>query len=1117
MTLLDDAAARARALNPVTSFIVQAPAGSGKTELLTQRFLALLATVRRPDEILAITFTRKAASEMRHRLLQALKRGGEEAVPEKAHERLTWELARAVLRQDRECGWDLLDNPGLLGIQTIDSFNASLVRRMPWVSRLGGVPAVAENPARLYREAARRVLSRTGMPLPGGAEAAQLLGHLDNRMELLESMLIAMLQRRDQWLRHLAGADHAAQRDLLESALEDYIAGTLQQARSLFPPGFWATFLPVGRYAASNLPENRPASVLTGLQEIPGCRGDDLSLWQGMADLLLTGGGELRRRLDKNCGFPPGGGAAATMKESMLALLAEPSLSALAPWMREIRSLPPAFYADRQWQTLQALVDLLLLAARELWLVFREAGEVDFAEIAGKALAALREDESPSDLLLRLDNRLSHLLVDEFQDTSWLQFELLERLTEGWQEGDGRTLFLVGDPMQSIYRFREAEVGLFLRAQRQGIGSVRLEPLQLSANFRSRAGVVEWVNASFSAIFPSSEDLARGAVRYARATPVHAAEEGPAVRVHCRLGRDDSAEAEAVVSLVREALNLGEGSIAILVRSRTHLAQILPALRQAGLRYLAQEIDLLAERPVARDIVSLTRSLLHPGDRLAWLATLRAPWCGLTLSDLHLLCRDHRQAPVPQLLSDAALLDLLSDDGRLRASRTFSVLRHGMQERGRVDLRRLVEACWLALGGPACCTQSEMEDAERVFDLLERLSKGGDLLPVERLEEELQKLFAAPDTEADGRLQVMTMHKAKGLEFDTVILPGLGRSPRQGEKPLLRWLEHPECGLLLAPVEPRGEGDKDPIYETIGRLEKEKGELEATRLLYVAATRARHRLHLLGHVEPRRNNDPAPGYGSLFEKLWPALDEERSPTATFGGDEPADPPSLQLRRLPADWRPPILTPGPTHLLRKEVSPTSDDERRGEERIFTGREAETLRHVGTVVHHWLERFGREGIEGWSAERLGEIGHAVRRQLLSLGVPSGELDDGMQRVSGALRTTLESRRGRWLLSPHREAAVEYPVSGIVAGDLVHAVIDRTFIDERGARWIVDYKTSLPAAKESVSAFYARERERYQGQLHRYAALLASLDPHCPVRAALYFPLIDGWCELPLAAAE
>ena len=142
--------------------------------------------------------------------------------------------------------------------------------------------------------------------------------------------------------------------------------------RSYYASALLTPFLSVARYAAANLPDERPASALASLQELPGCHSDDLARWQGVADLLLTAGGDLRRRLDKNCGFPPGNGREGAMKESMLALLGEPSLAPVVPWLREIRRLPVAAYPDHQWRILQALVDLLLLAARELWLVFRQ-------------------------------------------------------------------------------------------------------------------------------------------------------------------------------------------------------------------------------------------------------------------------------------------------------------------------------------------------------------------------------------------------------------------------------------------------------------------------------------------------------------------------------------------------------------------------------------------------------------------------------------------------------------------------------------------------------------------------------------------------------------------------
>src|SRR5437762_11143276 len=180
--------------------------------------------------------------------------------------------------------------------------------------------------------------------------------------------------------------------------------------------------------------------------------------------------------------------------------------------------MPPAEYDDRQWEALEAILALLKPAVAHLKVLFGERGQADFTEFAHGALEALGSVDDPSDLLLSLDQKIAHVLLDEFQDTSLSQFELLTKLTSGWQEGDGRTLFLVGDPMQSIYRFREAEVSLFLRARQEGIGSVQLEPLRLDANFRSTPRIVEWVNTTFSSLFPVVEHIDRGAVPYSPST-----------------------------------------------------------------------------------------------------------------------------------------------------------------------------------------------------------------------------------------------------------------------------------------------------------------------------------------------------------------------------------------------------------------------------------------------------------------------------------------------------------------------------------------------------------------------------------------------------------------------
>lgn len=1112
---LADAPQRLAAIDPASSCIVQAPAGSGKTELLTQRFLALLAAVEKPEEILAITFTRKAAAEMRARLLEALDRA-REARPEAEHAGRTWELARGVLERDQKLGWRLLENPGRLAIQTIDSFNASLVRRMPWITRLGGVPRIANDPSALYRRAAERTLSRLGDEGREGEGIAHLLSHLDNRLDHLRDLMANLLGRRDQWMRYLLGRGGEERRRILEDSLRSLVEAELAGASKAIPSEIRADLVALAPFAAANLlAEGKDGHLvrLTALETFPNSTADDLSVWKGVAELLLTTEGGLRKAVDKRCGFP------ADKTEPCLSM--KKRMKEVLDWLRDdpevairlgrVRDLPPFVYTDEQWRILSALLDLLPLAVAELWLVFREEGTADFAEIALKAQQALCEDGNPTELLLRLDNALRHILIDEFQDTSHLQYALVESLIDGWTPGDGRTLFLVGDPMQSIYRFREAEVGLFLRARARGIGEFALRGLSLSANFRSQSGIVDWVNSAFAAIFPRVEDAARGAVPLAPAEAVHPLLDGPAVSVHPRIAREDEGEALQVVELVRQARrSRPEGTTAILVRSRTHLARILPALRDAGISWQAQDIDLLAERPVARDLISLTRALLHPHDRLNWLSVLRAPWCGLTLQDLHALCGG-RSESISSMLTDGESLGRLSQDGRLRAARVAEILSDFVSRRGRVGLRQLVEGAWLALGGPVLLDNASMEDAEQVLRLLENLDEGGDLADFEELEEAVLRLYAAPDTEADGRLQIMTIHKAKGLEFDTVIVPGLGRKPRLGDQPLLRWLDHPEYGLLLGPIHPRDGVSRDPLYDALGRIEKEKDELEARRLLYVAATRARERLHLLGHASRNSQGDCRPESGSFLQSLWPVVEPFFAALPAEDEVEQSAPAAVSLvRRLPAGWNPPSLRAAPLSHLPQPVSPSElgkDDARRI---VFSGWEAETARHIGTVAHAYLERIAGEGLHRWPLERLQETDLPIRRSLGQLGVPVDEIPRALEKLGRAMRHILTGGRGRWILHSHPQAACEYELSGVVEKRIVHAVIDRTFVDG-DTRWIIDYKMSEPRQGETMKTFIENEKERYTPQLAVYADLFRRLEPNRPVRTGLYFPLVDGWCEV------
>jgi len=1041
--MIADSAARLEALDVSQSFIVQAPAGSGKTELLIQRYLKLLATVETPDAVVAITFTRKAAGEMRSRVITALQTAQRGIEPVAEHERVTFQIARHVLEHERRLEWNLLQNPARLRIETIDALCASITRRMPWLSRFGAMPEIIEKAEGLYREAARNTLSHLE---EGHDGLAYLLLHLDNDFQRAKQLITQMLATRDHWLRYIG-----IPREDLEGSLQRIVSNELEQLRGAF---------------------DDDAAV-----ELPEARLEDLGNWMEVAGLLITQKGTLRQRVDARYQS-----VAATLRGE----------DALIERLARVRKLPPPQFTEPQWQAVQSGVSVLTLAVAELQLVFREHARVDFAELSIRASQALGEVSAPEDLALALGHRIQHILVDEFQDTSHTQFELIEKLTAGWEPGDGRTLFLVGDPMQSIYRFRQADVSLFLRARLEGIGAIQLEPLTLRVNFRSRPGIVEWVNGAFESIFPARDDVQSGAVAYSPG--VAGSADGDAqIGVHAFV--DERDEADRLIQLIRAP---GDGNVAVLVRSRAHLVEIVRALERHRIAYQAIEIDQLGERQVVEDLMALTFALLHAADRVSWLAILRAPWCGFTLSDLHALAGADRESTIWDLLHQQ--LGTLSEDGRARAQRILPVIEQALAERGRRPLRDWIEATWLRLGGPACVEDDlALEDAAAYFDLLEGLAEGADLADFEWFREQVNGLFAPPDASAGDRLQLMTIHKAKGLEFDTVLLPGLGEITGSDEQSLLLCVEH--AGERLLAAVPESGGEDNPVYEYLASIERRKSDQETARLLYVAATRARRSVHLLGCVRVKDDGTIGnPKSDTFLKLLWPVIGEQFANPARRGHDNEV-PNARAIRRLPVDWRVP---PAP---------PAVAWDRPGIERELTAGSAsewanDRSRLAGVALHGFLQRIAREGLDAWSEATVRSRQAAYRAVLANLGVPPNDLAWATERVQSGLLRTLRDLRGRWVLDNHADAASELPVAGWIGGKLCEAVIDRTFIDESEIRWIIDYKTSEPASG-SVENFLEAEKERYREQLERYARLMVQREDR-PIRLGLYFPLLGEWRE-------
>ena len=1113
MSLPADIEARKAAVDPALSCIVQAPAGSGKTGLLVRRYLALLARVQQPEEILAITFTRKATAEMRLRIINALVGLNENGEPEENAE--LRKLGNAALANDQRQGWQLVQNSRRLRVQTIDSFCNELVLRMPWSARFGAPPMVTEDASEYYAEAARRALDHIEQGDTTAARAcATVLNLMDANLPRAVSLLSDKLANRDQWMRLLQHHNREVVTDYWRLIIKDVLVDcnhTLSKHQR-------EQLIALTGYAARNLRALLQSGKTPNEPELLACpetivlpaesSAECLNVWRAMAALLFTKSGTPRKTVNVNNGFPA---TDKKQKNTLIELIGEiiGQPGVLDCW-RRVRSLPDPEISDHQWRVIEALFALLPIAAAELQLLFRDNNIADYTELAQRADLALGTADSPSDLALAFDYRLQHVLVDEFQDTSTGQIELLRKLLSGWQGDDGRTAFFVGDPMQSIYRFREAEVGIFLDVQQRGIEDVVPQPLLLECNFRSAPALVDWFNQLFPIAMPGENNVNYGAVRYSPAISHTTENSHSGAMVHAAIRRSHDQEAIEVVDLAEASLQrFPEDSIAILCRTRLGLWHIVKQLESRAIDYDGIKLQHLAERESIQDLISLTLALGHPADKIAWLSLLRAPWVGATLDDCVILMEGNSEIPVPALLKVIGQKTGLSSHFRARAGHLSEAMNQGFLDAVNIPLHRNLEACWLRLGGAAVCPPQDLENCQRYFQMIAGLQQNN--IPVNRttLEPALADLFA--QAEQSAKIKILTIHAAKGLEFDTVILPGLHRAGRGNVRPLLRWKKLPDR-LLLAP-RPASDAANTSQYDFLGELDKEHQTNEASRLLYVACTRARKRLHLFASAldNPGKQGmlKPPPA-SSLLAPLWPAVSQEfvdvsELPASTEesvgSGLQGVDPTTTQLNRLPDNWLPPDPVPG--LIGHRNLA----SETQSLELIKYEWARELARISGIVMHRQFQEIDRVGWNSWCDQ--GCTPNQKKRWrlwLLQNGLPPGNLDEAMALVEHAMLSTMQDADAAWIFSDQqRDIRTEWPVTGVLDGVVRRLVIDRSFVDQNDIRWIIDFKGSRHDDQRDLQQFIYSEIERYRESMHLYAQVVSKMEQRS-IRTALYFPLLQ-----------
>jgi len=1105
--------------------------------------------------------------------------------PEGVNDFNTWQLAQRALQQDKHHGWHLLDNPNRLRIKTIDGLNSYLVGQMPLLSKMGAPSAILKKAEPAYQEAVNLTLNTSELE----TDLARLLRLVNGNFNRAQTLLVSMLQKRDQWMGSVLAYTGDEARDYLEQALEHIVSQELSQqvAHLSHVRAYLEEACEQADYAVQN--DQPQLDCLCGAWPLSDSL-EDLDAWRTLADWLLTKDGGIRKTVTKKNGFVAGKGKAKEHKDQFLNALQSLREAAHSQQVAEslavLRGLPEPEYSDDQWEDLQSILSLLRVSAAYLKVVFQSMGQADFIETAQAATNALGNELEPTDLAQQLDYQIQHLLVDEFQDTSSEQYALIRKLVAGWQEGDGRTLFIVGDPMQSIYRFREAEVGNFLNAWQGHLGQVRLHPIQLHVNFRSSQSVVDWVNTHFKKVFPPENQIEKGAVSYSASRAYHqnsahqnteeeANSATPAVITHWEINHPHEDEAKAVVAQITQRLKAfqldgdDDGKrIAVLGRTRSSLTGIARLLKQQQMPFRAVELESLNERQEVQDALALSRALLHLSDRAAWIALLRSPLVGLSLNDLYAIMGEDRRQAVWSLMARCLKAEsVLSEEGEQRLTQAFPILQQALSRLGSLPFSVLVRETWLQLDGPQTVEQAlALENVDVFFHTLAELD--GQSLDFEQLSGLMDSLYARADSSPESqRIELMTMHKSKGLEFDTVILPGLGRKPRSDDTALVTWFQFmlAEQGgenfleqeieqmdaeslerLVIAPLTQKGQ-DSSKLSQLLKRFESQKQTYEQARLLYVAATRAKQQLHLFGQLTVKESDDSektfSPAKNSLLETLWPCVENDFNrliKSYDFSQDNELDlldnSEGLEgieglkeaenwpkVSRLPVDRK-------RIYAINKESHSTSKTEKEQSstpDQPTLDSSALLNTSVGNLVHAVLEQLVQEGIQNWPEspqaiqQKLAERQPFYQQWLQQQGLKEPELSQAMASVLRSLNHALVNTKVRWALDHQQgESAVEYPLTSVnEEGEVNHHIVDRTFIDSDGTRWIIDYKTSVfeeqsPQIKggEKITReqFIEYQVTQYQPQLARYGALFSQLEER-PQKWVLYFSYVDAWVEV------
>ena len=1101
---------RDRAIDTSNSYIVEAPAGSGKTELLVTRYVTLLSQVRYPEQILAITFTVKAASEMKNRVLRALASAQKE--DESAHT-LSPQLEKAAklaIVQDIKESWGLLNNPSRLRIMTIDSLNMQLASKAAFHVSGYGQENIITNDS-LYRQAANALLANLQYTSDEETFLERVFFHYGCDGASLERSIVSMLKKREQWLDLLVeirSSNSISLHSLLNEQLEKQAEQASQRYYKCFRP-YLESLTQLACFARSHL---LAGDAITPSLDVlkngyPEKLTSQIDYWLSLQQWLLTAKKTIRKRLEKKIGFPAKseGSAVTEKKEQMLELLEKLKKDNLEEVLQE--ELPPTHYSHQQINLLKDFSDALTQATAWLQVIHSERNSADYSSISQRALQAIGRDESPAPLAEQAYDRIHHILIDEFQDTSSQQYELLRRLVRDWSSNSNEhSLFIVGDPKQSIYRFRQAQPGLFHMVCEQGIEQIKPQALELKSNFRSNSNLIDWYNKYFAFIFSKHPNYSIGETDYKPSIAERPSFDIEAVKFLIADATNSNAEASLLDRLATDLQALKKRpdieNIAVLSRSRKQALKVMQELKRKSIQYCAVDIEQLDEKQHIIDMLSLARALSDEKDAISWLALLRHPAIAVELQDLVYLNSNSQQSFWQAIQNPD---ERISEKGKRKIQYVRQVLTPIISLAWRAPWRLLIEDGWHALGMAGLLTAEEKDQAQKILELITENSRGTEI-NFSAINDSLQKeRYSENQPQENSKpVYVMTIHKSKGLEFDAVFLPGLSgalSAKGSGSKPPLIWdkiINDFGQSLILAPYKSSQEKEKSRLYSYLEFLEERKERAENQRLLYVACTRAKVCLRLFACVNLEKKDEARNNFASWLLKAGVPFEK----VDTIDSAEQEDTPKIL----------PVLVSYPLPEI-KAINISQTDRQQNTPRELSQETYAALQ--GIEIHHFIDHISsRNDLKDRLADQQSRDNFVAEQELQCLdllrwrGVPVDNRKQIGDTAILALKNIINDEFGRWLLTreqAHNEWAIQ---SKDKSGKINTNIIDRTFICN-GVRWIVDYKTMERLDGESDDELKERAFGYYQGQLEQYASIVYDQEK-IPVRLGLYLLLQPLWIE-------